>query len=65
MSGFGTDATGMVCRKTPWVICFANFPPRENKLSADRWVIENLAESEMLYELDDCVVPDSESDEES
>ncbi len=64
MSGFGTEATGMVNRKTPWVICFANFPPCEAKLSADRWVIENLAETEMLYELDSCELP-SESDEES
>lgn len=28
--------------ESPHVVCFANFPPCESKLSADRWVIERI-----------------------
>lgn len=44
MSGFGTECTGMVNRKKPWVIVMANFRPEEETveaeihLSKDRWV---------------------------
>lgn len=57
MSGFGTEATGMVCRKTPWVIVFANFPPIQENLSKGRWHVENLAETEQLYDLEELKVP--------
>lgn len=32
MSAFGTEATGMVLRKKPWVVVTANFPPDVAKL---------------------------------
>jgi hypothetical protein len=60
MSGFGTEATGMVCRKTPWVIVFANFPPVEDFMSKGRWHVENLAETEGLYDLDSIIIPTTE-----
>lgn len=60
MSGFGTEATGMICRKTPWVIVFANFPPVTENLSEGRWHIENLAETESLYDLDSIKIPGTE-----
>jgi hypothetical protein len=53
MAGFGTENLGMVCRKTPWIICLANFPPCKKRLSSDRWVIKNIAEEEELYDLSD------------
>lgn len=42
MSGFGTEATGMVNRKKPWVIIMANFEPNREMLSADRWDVTNV-----------------------
>ncbi len=43
MSNFGTEATGSINRKKPWIICFANFPPPEHgAISRDRWVITNV-----------------------
>lgn len=39
MSAFGTEATGMVNRKKPWVLVFANFPPDRSKLSVDRYQV--------------------------
>ena len=42
MSAFGTEATGMVNRKKPWVIVMANFEPQKEALSEDRWVIQNV-----------------------
>jgi hypothetical protein len=42
MSAFGTEATGMVNRKKPWVIVMANFEPDRSALSEDRWVIQNV-----------------------
>jgi hypothetical protein len=60
MSGFGTEATGMICRKTPWVIVFANFPPVLENLSEGRWHVENLAETESLYDLDSIKIPGTE-----
>lgn len=39
MSAFGTECTGMVNRKKPWVIIMANFPHsrRNCDMSLDRW----------------------------
>lgn len=42
MSGFGTEATGMVARNSPHVFVFANDPPDTCRLSADRWKVTNL-----------------------
>jgi hypothetical protein len=45
MSAFGTEATGMVNRKKPWVICIGNFDIGANcddKMSTDRWVSKNV-----------------------
>lgn len=45
MSAFGTECTGMVNRKKPWVICIANFDVAanvEDKMSTDRWVSRNV-----------------------
>lgn len=42
MSAFGTEATGMVNRKKPWVIVMANFEPNKSTLSEDRWVVKNV-----------------------
>jgi len=42
MSAFGTEATGMVNRKKPWVIVMANFSPDQRALSHDRWQITNV-----------------------
>ena len=42
MSAFGTEATGPVNRKKPWVIVMANFPPNTKALSEDRWVVQNV-----------------------
>ena len=42
MSGFGTEATGMVNRKKPWVIVMCNFEPDMTTLSLDRYNIQNV-----------------------
>lgn len=42
MSAFGTECTGGVNRKKPWVICVANFPPDRSALSQDRWEVHNV-----------------------
>ena len=60
MSGFGSDATGMRCRKTAWTIVFANFKPQLDCISTDRWVIENLNETHNLYELNELEIPECE-----
>lgn len=49
MSAFGTEATGSVNRKKPWVIIFANFPPDRSAMSEDRWEVINVDEPEELY----------------
>jgi hypothetical protein len=62
MSGFGVEATGMICRKTAWTIVLANFEPDYDMISRDRWVVENLAVSHNLYSLDDCDIQDSDEE---
>lgn len=42
MSAFGTEATGPVNRKKPWVLVMANFAPNMTTLSTDRWIITNV-----------------------
>lgn len=42
MSAFGTEATGPVNRKKPWVIVMANFPPDEGALSKGRISVTNV-----------------------
>lgn len=32
----------MIIYDSPWVICFANYPPEEHKMSSDRWSILKL-----------------------
>lgn len=40
--------TGVKIFNSPHILCFANFPPEnQEKLSADRWVITNLRETEL------------------
>jgi len=40
--------TGTKIFNSPHLICFANFPPKDiDKLSADRWVITNLRDTEL------------------
>jgi hypothetical protein len=63
MSGFGTDATGMRCRKTAWTIVFANFPPEYENISMDRWVVENINDTHNLYELEECIIPSSDEED--
>lgn len=38
-SHFGTEANGMVCRKSPKFICFANAPPNEEAMGEERFRI--------------------------
>lgn len=38
--------SGMVLFNPPHIICLANFTPNEDKLSADRWVIEEINHNE-------------------
>lgn len=38
----GKYESGMVRFNSPHVICFANAPPEYEKLSEDRWIVENL-----------------------
>lgn len=42
MSAFGTECTGSINRKKPWVIVFANFKPNFDAMSPDRWIVENV-----------------------
>lgn len=54
MSAFGTECTGSVNRKKPWVVVFANFAPEKETLSEDRWEVHNVdivpeKESKMDY----------------
>ncbi len=42
MSGFGTEATGSVNRKKPWVIVMCNFEPAPNTMSEDRYKTFNI-----------------------
>ena len=46
--------TGVKIFNSPHLICFANFPPENpEKLSADRWIITNLGETELDSDDDD------------
>jgi len=57
MSAFGTEATGMVNRKKPWIIVMANFPPEREKLSEDRWVVHNVDVNHMEdFEVDEGIM---------
>lgn len=38
----GKYETGMICDKNPHVIVFANYPPRTDRISADRWKVIHL-----------------------
>jgi len=51
MSGFGTDATGSVNRKKPWVLIFANYYPNTSKLSLDKWRIKNVGPPKRLTDM--------------
>ena len=40
--------TGVKIFNSPHIICFANFPPDNlEQLSADRWIITNLRDTEL------------------
>ena len=52
MSAFGTDATGSVNRKKPWVLVFANYEPNIARLSTDKWKIKNVGPKEDIIDFD-------------
>jgi len=52
MSAFGTDGTGSVNRKKPWVLVFANYIPNIARLSTDKWKITNVGPPEDIIDFD-------------
>lgn len=41
--------SGMCIYNSPHIICFANFPPKKESMSKDRWKIVDICQEELLY----------------